>query len=98
MESDGSAQEGSDFASTGIDVPFIPGAETAVARIYISNDAQPEETERFSLRISLPGQGVLMEPNIMTVTITDSDSKYRKHRNDTSLFQIYEYTILSMGI
>ena len=80
LESDGTAQDGSDFVSSAIDVSFTSGEDTAVARVYISNDAQPEETERFSLRISLPGQGVLMEPNTMTVTITDSDSKYRKHR------------------
>lgn len=56
---DATAQTGFDFTDTQGTLTFAPGQTLLTVAVPINDDAEPETTESFSLRLSAPGGGVL---------------------------------------
>ena len=56
---DATAQTGFDFTGTQGTLTFAPGQTLLTVAVPINDDAEPETTESFSLRLSAPGGGVL---------------------------------------
>ncbi|XP_072042418.1 uncharacterized protein [Amphiura filiformis] len=90
-EVDGSAQGGFDFVSGTIQASFAQGQDTANVRVPLFDNIQPEETERFVLRLSDPENGRLMEPNSAIVTITDYDNIYMIEQNQYEVMESNRY-------
>jgi Ca2+-binding RTX toxin-like protein len=69
---DGSAT-GGDFTAMTDTLTFAPGELTKTLAIPISNDADVEADETFSVTLSTPTQALLGETTTATVTITNDD-------------------------
>ena len=73
----GSALAGRDFIPGLVEVNFASGEDSATVTLPLTNDAVPEESKRFSLRLLMPDNGRLNEPNNAVVIILDYDSKFK---------------------
>ena len=72
--SDGSAESGTDYVSSGGTISFRPGVASQTVRIPIVDDAPDEGDETFQVTLGDPGPGALLgAPSVATVTILDND-------------------------